>query len=155
MNYTLLVCKKVVIDKFQNEHFTAKDDILALIESGSFIFDEGNGEVKASALEAVNFKKGKLYDRKAKIFFVGTGMGCNTFMHVLEEYAEVPNILAPYIWKYTAKDYDDAVYACKNPDGTYTLKVAIANVAHYVGANSALFQHAVARGNSTYLGQYE
>ena len=52
----------------------------------------------------------------------------------------------------TAKDYDDAVYACKNPDGTYTLKVAIANVAHYVGADSALFQHAVERGNSTYLG---
>ena len=66
MNYTLLVCKKVVIDKFQNEHFTAKDDILALIESGSFIFDEGNGEVEASALEAVNFKKGKVYDRKVK-----------------------------------------------------------------------------------------
>lgn len=53
---------------------------------------------------------GKLYDRKAKILFAGTGMGCNTFMHVLEEYAEVPNILAPYIWKYTAKDYDGKVW---------------------------------------------
>lgn len=53
---------------------------------------------------------GKLYHRKAKIFFVGTGMGCNTFMHVLEEYAEVPNILAPYIWRYTATDYDGKVW---------------------------------------------
>ena len=53
---------------------------------------------------------GKLYDRKAKIFFVGTGLRCNTFMHVLEEYANVPNILAPYIWKYTAEDYDGKVW---------------------------------------------
>ncbi len=66
MNYTLLVCKKVEIDKFKNEHFTANDDILALIESGSFTFDEGNGEENASAFEAVNFKKDKLYDRKVK-----------------------------------------------------------------------------------------
>lgn len=64
MNYTLLVCKKVEIDKFKNEHFTAKDDILALIESGSFVFDEGNGKVTASAFEAVNFKKNKAYDRR-------------------------------------------------------------------------------------------
>ena len=53
---------------------------------------------------------GKLYDRKAKIFFVGTGMGCNTFMHVLEERANVPGILTPYIWKYTATDYDGKVW---------------------------------------------
>ena len=49
---------------------------------------------------------GKLYDRKAKILFAGTGMGCNTFMHVLEEYAKVPGILRPYIWEYTATDYE-------------------------------------------------
>lgn len=49
---------------------------------------------------------GKLYDRKAKILFAGTGMGCNTFLHVLEEYAGVPGILRPYLWKYTATGYD-------------------------------------------------
>ncbi len=53
---------------------------------------------------------GKLYDRKAKILFLGTGMRCNTFMHVLEEKAGVPNILFPYIWKYTAEDYDGVVH---------------------------------------------
>ena len=53
---------------------------------------------------------GKLYERKAKIFFAGTGMACNTFMHVLEEHAEVPGILAPYIWKYTAEDYDGKLW---------------------------------------------
>lgn len=52
----------------------------------------------------------------------------------------------------TAKDYDDAVWACKNSDGTYTLKVAIANVAYYVNAGSALFNEAKQRGNSNYLG---
>jgi len=53
---------------------------------------------------------GKLYDRKAKILFLGTTMSCNTFMHVLEEKAEVPGILAPYIWKYTATGYDGKVH---------------------------------------------
>ena len=53
---------------------------------------------------------GKLYERRAKIFFIGTGMGCNTFMHVLEEYADVPGILAPYIWNYTAEDYSGKVW---------------------------------------------
>ena len=53
---------------------------------------------------------GKLYDRHAKILFLGTGMGCNTFMHVLEEHAGVPGILAPYIWHYTAEDYDGKVW---------------------------------------------
>ncbi len=53
---------------------------------------------------------GKLYERKAKILFLGTGMACNTFMHVIEEYAEVPNLLVPYIWKYTATDYDGNNY---------------------------------------------
>jgi len=52
----------------------------------------------------------------------------------------------------TAKDFDDAVYACKNPDGTYTLKVAIANVASYIKPGSALFQYALEAGNSSYLG---
>lgn len=49
---------------------------------------------------------GKLYDRKAKILFLGTTMACNTFMHVLEEKANVPGILRPYIWKYTVTDYN-------------------------------------------------
>ena len=49
---------------------------------------------------------GKLYERRAKILFLGTTLVCNTFMHALEEYAGVPGILAPYIWKYTVTDYD-------------------------------------------------
>jgi len=50
-----------------------------------------------------------------------------------------------------AGDYDDAVYACKNTDGTYTLKVAISNVAHYIHPNTALFNNAIEIGNTTYL----
>lgn len=51
-----------------------------------------------------------------------------------------------------AKDFDDAVYAKKNVDGSYTLMVAIANVSNYIPTNSPLFEHAMERGNSTYLG---
>lgn len=49
---------------------------------------------------------GKLYDRKAKFLFLGTNIGCNTYMHVLEEHAEVPGILHPYIWKFNLTDYE-------------------------------------------------
>lgn len=52
----------------------------------------------------------------------------------------------------TAKDYDDAVFARKNDDGTYTLMVAIANVSKYVEPHSRLFNYAMQNGNSKYLG---
>ena len=53
----------------------------------------------------------------------------------------------------SAKDFDDAVFACKNSDGTYTLKVAIANVAEYIKKDSELFKWAMEAGNSSYLGE--
>lgn len=69
-----------------------------------------SGHEKAETPLNWNSPWGKLYDRKAKILFLGTTMSCNTFMHVLEEKAEVPGILAPYIWKYTATGYDGKVH---------------------------------------------
>lgn len=36
---------------------------------------------------------GRLYDRAGKILFIGTGLGCNTFLHAVEEWAEVPGML--------------------------------------------------------------
>lgn len=65
-----------------------------------------SGHEKAETPLHWNSPWGKLYDRKAKILFLGTTMSCNTFMHVIEEYANVPNLLPDYIWKYTATDYD-------------------------------------------------
>lgn len=52
----------------------------------------------------------------------------------------------------TAKDFDDAVYAEKLDNGNYLLKVAIADVAHYIKPESEIFQDAASRANSTYLG---
>lgn len=52
-----------------------------------------------------------------------------------------------------SKDFDDAVYANKRPDGSWRLIVAIADVAHYVKAGSALDTEALARGNSVYFPQ--
>lgn len=49
-----------------------------------------------------------------------------------------------------AKDFDDAVYAEKNGAG-FRLIVAIADVAHYVPAGSALDEEAFLRGNSVYF----
>src|SRR5262249_27661488 len=54
-----------------------------------------------------------------------------------------------------AKDHDDAVYAehdtSANNHGGFIVNVAIADVAHYVKAGSALDREALARGNSVYF----
>lgn len=52
----------------------------------------------------------------------------------------------------TAKDYDDAVFGRKLPNGHYELKVAIADVSEIVKPDTKLFREAMVRGNSTYLG---
>ena len=49
-----------------------------------------------------------------------------------------------------SKDFDDAVYAEKTPDG-FMLVVAIADVSFYVRPNTALDKEAYRRGNSVYL----
>ncbi|MFY9326855.1 MAG: ribonuclease R [Georgfuchsia sp.] len=50
----------------------------------------------------------------------------------------------------TARDFDDAVY-CERQGRGFRLVVAIADVSHYVSANSALDQEAYERGNSVYF----
>lgn len=49
-----------------------------------------------------------------------------------------------------ARDFDDAVYAKADESG-WVLKVAIADVAHYVPVNSALDREGYRRGNSVYF----
>ncbi len=50
-----------------------------------------------------------------------------------------------------AKDFDDAVYCAKCPNGSWTLYVAIADVSYYVKPRTALDDEAVNRGNSVYF----
>ncbi|SEK96599.1 RNAse R [Colwellia chukchiensis] len=50
-----------------------------------------------------------------------------------------------------ARDFDDAVYCRPNPQGGWTLWVAIADVSYYVRPNTALDDEAIARGNSVYF----
>ena len=74
MKHTLLLCRPVNRSRFDREVFTdPEDDILALVESGSFTFDNGSGEQTVGALEAVNFKHGIVYRRHitepAKMYF--------------------------------------------------------------------------------------
>lgn len=49
-----------------------------------------------------------------------------------------------------ARDFDDAVYACRTPEG-WRLLVAIADVSHYVRPRTALDREARERGNSYYF----
>jgi len=63
MEPILLVCKALHRDVFDNEIFTGQDDILAVVERGSFFFDCGNGPQQVGPYEAVNFRKGITYHR--------------------------------------------------------------------------------------------
>jgi ribonuclease R len=51
----------------------------------------------------------------------------------------------------SAKDYDDAISLHKTEDNIYELYVHIADVAHYVKPNGAIFAEACERGNSYYF----
>lgn len=64
MGQTLLVCKYVQRERFDHEIYSGKDDILALVECGSFWVNDGSGKQVVSPLEAVCFKEGKTYERK-------------------------------------------------------------------------------------------
>ena len=51
----------------------------------------------------------------------------------------------------TARDFDDAVYVERRPNGHWHLQVHIADVAHYVRTGTALDQEARLRGTSVYF----
>jgi ribonuclease R len=51
----------------------------------------------------------------------------------------------------TARDFDDAIFVRKLPDGHYELQVHIADVAHYVRPGMAIDREAEIRGTSVYF----
>jgi ribonuclease R len=64
---------------------------------------------------------------------------------------DLTHLPLPTIDPEDARDHDDAVWAKRHPDGSYTVWVAIADVSHYVRPGSAVDEAARARGCSVYL----
>ena len=52
-----------------------------------------------------------------------------------------------------SKDFDDGFIVERHNDGTFTLRVAIADVSKYVKPNTPLFNEAITKANSKYLGE--
>jgi ribonuclease R len=64
---------------------------------------------------------------------------------------DLTHLPLPTIDPEDARDHDDAVWAVREPDGSYRVWIAIADVSHYVRPGTALDDAAMARGNSIYL----
>jgi ribonuclease R len=64
---------------------------------------------------------------------------------------DLTHLPLPTIDPEDARDHDDAVWAVRNDDGSYTAWIAIADVSHYVKPGTALDADALARSTSIYL----
>ena len=64
MDHTLFVCKSVFRTAFEKEDYIGEDDVLAIVETGSFVFDNGSGLQTVGPMEGVNFQRGIQYHRQ-------------------------------------------------------------------------------------------
>jgi ribonuclease R len=64
---------------------------------------------------------------------------------------DLTHLPLPTIDPEDARDHDDAVWGVREPDGSYRVWIAIADVSHYVRPGTALDQAALTRGCSIYL----
>ncbi|MFO0590623.1 MAG: VacB/RNase II family 3'-5' exoribonuclease [Polyangiaceae bacterium] len=64
---------------------------------------------------------------------------------------DLTHLALPTIDPEDARDHDDAVWAVRRDDGTYTAWIAIADVSDYVRPGTALDAAALTRGTSVYL----
>jgi ribonuclease R len=64
---------------------------------------------------------------------------------------DLTHLPLPTIDPEDARDHDDAVWGIREPDGSYRVWIAIADVSHYVRPGTALDQAALTRGCSIYL----
>lgn len=147
---------KETIDMYRNNRILICE-LSANLREGSYF----------ASISSVVESDGKDPIPEGKAIASAYGIGKDFPASVRQETRAIPKVVTGKEWKGfadlrgipfvtidpdSAKDFDDAVYAEQNEDGTYTLKVAIANVAKYISKDSALFENAQELGNSSYLG---
>src|SRR5262249_10345942 len=79
------------------------------------------------------------------------GLGHEGTGQALAHRGDLTHLPPPTIDPEDARDHDDAVWGRRDPDGSYTVWIAIADVSHYVRPGTALDAEALARGCSIYL----
>lgn len=151
-----VVQNKETIDMYRNNRILICE-LSANVRDGSYF----------ASISQVVESDGKDPIPEGKAIASAYGIGKEFPASVRQETRAIPKVVTAKDWKGfadlrgvpfvtidpdSAKDFDDAVFAELNPDGTYTLKVAIANVAKYISKDSALFENAQELGNSSYLG---
>ena len=147
---------KETIDSFQNNRIVICE-LSPNLREGTYF----------ARIESIVKSNGKDPIPEGKAIASAYGIGKDFPQNVLQETKAIPKIVTKKDWlgcadlrdvpfvtidPDSAKDFDDAVFAEKNDDDTYTLRVAIANVAHYIDKDSLLFENAQELGNSSYLG---
>lgn len=68
------------------------------------------GEEKASTPAPVGYAWGRLAERKAKILLIGVGNERNTFIHAVDEIADIPNRIHPVPYEVTIYDQQGNVH---------------------------------------------
>lgn len=110
--------------------------------------DPGDNEVEIASIISDNDLS---VDFPDNVLAQSASIACDITTHNLDEREDFRNILTFTIDPSDAKDFDDALSIKKISDNLYEAGVHIADVSHYVHANTAIDKEAFKRGTSVYL----
>lgn len=95
---------------FRKDGFRSLHPTHSIWGHGTDAEDFLRGEEKANTPGPVGFAWSRLTDRKAKILLIGIGNERNTYIHAVDEIADIPNRIHPVPYDVTIFDQDGREY---------------------------------------------